>query len=75
MHIEANSGSDPQESHAVCIDEFLDPNGSGYYTEATCYYYASEGNTTQYPGGVWGYPRAWNAGSITHLVHGLQTGY
>jgi len=47
---EARSGS-------LCIDEYLDPSGTGSYTGATC---AGAGNTTaQYPGEVWGYPRSW----------------
>ncbi len=42
---------------SLCIDEYLDPSGSGYYTGASC---VSQGHTAaQYPGATWGYPRSW----------------
>jgi hypothetical protein len=51
----------------ACIDEFLDPNNNGYYTGQTCAPYA-EGVTRQYPGGTWGYPRAWSGSVGSHYL-------
>jgi hypothetical protein len=56
LHLNTNAGFG--ETHRACIDEFLKPSGSGYYTGATC---ASAGVfTEQFPGHTWGYPRIWN---------------
>jgi hypothetical protein len=70
-HLTGNAGYDRYASHEVCIDEFLDPSGSGYYSGSTCVYYSYE-TAEQFPGGVWGYPRAWNGGSVTHIVQGAE---
>jgi hypothetical protein len=69
-HLEVNEAHDPYGSHISCIDEFLDPNGSGYYRGQTCSY----GWTEQYPGYTWGYPRAWNGEGTTHTVEAIEGG-
>ncbi|HXD56181.1 MAG TPA: hypothetical protein VN618_15605 [Solirubrobacteraceae bacterium] len=73
-HLELNEADAGGESHETCIDEYLDPSGTGYYTGATCMYYAGE-ETKQFPGGTYGYPRAWNGGSVTHYVAATEYGY
>jgi hypothetical protein len=56
------------------ITHLPNPSNNGHYTTATCVYYTSEMPYIEYPGGVWGYPRAWNGGSITHTVEGYENG-
>jgi hypothetical protein len=73
-HLYLNQGWDSSGSHEVCIDEFLDGNNNEHYTTQTCWYALTEEPTRQYPGGEWGYPRAWNGGSIKHLVRGIEEG-
>lgn len=68
-HIELNMGFDNRASHETCIDEYLDPNGSPWYTTASCEYYYWE-VASQKPGKVWGYSRVWNGGSVEHWVTG-----
>jgi len=43
----------------LCIDEYLDPSGTGYYTGATC----SNSSAAQWPEDKWGYGRAWEQAS------------
>lgn len=74
-HLEGNKIQDPYGSHETCVDSYLDPNNNGHYTTATCVYYRSEMPYIEYIGGVWGYPRAWNGGEITHTVEGYENGY
>jgi hypothetical protein len=74
-HLEINESEDPGESHETCIDEYLDPSGSGYYTTAKCVYYVWENPAKQFPGGTWGYPRTWNGGSVTHYIAATEYGY
>jgi hypothetical protein len=74
-HLEGNEIQDPYGSHATCVDSYLDPSNNGHYTPQTCVYYRSEMPYIEYPGGVWGYPRAWNGGSITHTVEGYENGH
>lgn len=71
-HLELNEASDPAEGRATCVDEYL--TGVGY-TSSKCVYYFSEGWATEYPGGAYGYPRAWNAGKVEHLVAAYERGY
>lgn len=50
----------------ICIDEFLDPSGSGYYTGASCV--KSNGTYIfQYPQETWGYPRLWTAAGSPYV--------
>ena len=70
-HLELNEGDAGGQTHETCIDEYLSSSG---YTGATCMYYAGE-ETHQYPGGAYGYPRAWNGGSVTHVVDATEYGY
>jgi hypothetical protein len=70
-HMYINEGDAGGQSHETCIDEY-ETNKSGY-TAATCMYYAGE-ETKQTPGGEYGYPRAWNGGSVTHVVDATEYG-
>jgi hypothetical protein len=74
-HLEGNEIEDPYGSHATCADSYLDGNNNGHYTTAHCVYYRSEMPYVEYPGGEWGYPRAWNGGSVTHTVKGYENGH
>jgi len=65
-HLQLNKASDfqPISFATACVDEWL-----GYYTGQTC---ANYGNLAyQYPGGAWGYPRAWNA-SVLQWLEGVE---
>ena len=73
IHIDLNWAKDPYGNHEVCIDEFLDPEGSGFYTQAKCVYYSNE-TARDYWNYVWGYPRAWNGGSVYHWVEAEELG-
>jgi hypothetical protein len=72
-HLTLNQGWDPDGPHEVCIDEYLDGSNNGHYTTQTCYY-SGEEPTRQYPEGEWGYPRAWNGGTVEHFVEGKEEG-
>jgi len=67
-HMEENVAHDPYGSHYTCVDDFLDPNGSGWYTTQKCSYSYPE----DWPGGVWGYPRAWNGEGKRSIMRGLS---
>lgn len=71
-HLELNEGDADNTSHETCIDEY-ESNKEGY-TGATCMYYAGE-EAQQFPGGEYGYPRAWNGGSVEHIVDATEYGY
>lgn len=71
-HLEVNEARDPLEGRATCVDEYLTNSG---YTPSRCVYYASEGEATEFPGGEYGYPRAWNGGKIEHFVSAYERGY
>jgi hypothetical protein len=73
-HLEENLGWDPYGNHEVCVDDYLDPSGSGYYTEAKCIYEVGH-YAESWPGGIWGYPRVWNGGTVTHTVIGEEQGF
>jgi hypothetical protein len=66
-HIIINVGHDYNAGWHVCIDEYLDPSGTGYYTNQNC---GSEG-VTDYDLEAWGYPRVWNE-SGTQWIKGEQ---
>lgn len=70
-HLELNEGDAGGESHETCIDEYLSNSG---YTGQECMYYAGE-EAKEYPGGEYGYPRAWNGGSVKHQVVATEYGY
>ena len=70
-HMEENVAHDPYGSHYTCVDDFLDPNGSGWYTTQKCSYSYPE----DWPGGVWGYPRAWNGEGTSHVVEATEQGF
>jgi hypothetical protein len=70
-HLELNEGDSGGQSHETCIDEYLSNSG---YTAAECMYYAGQ-EAKEYPGGEYGYPRAWNGGSVTHQVVATEYGY
>lgn len=72
MHLLTNSGNADKEAHAVCIDAYLTETG---YTEQKCEYYGEKNATQTYPHYEYGYPRAWNAGTVTHWVKGWAFGY
>lgn len=70
-HLELNEGDAGGESHETCVDDYLSNSG---YTASECMYYAGE-EAKRYPGGEYGYPRAWNGGSVTHQVVATEYGY
>jgi hypothetical protein len=70
-HLYINEGDAGGETHETCIDEY-ESNKNGYTTQ-TCMYYAGE-ETKQTPGGEYGYPRAWNGGSVPHVVDATEYG-
>lgn len=72
-HMELNAANAGGESHATCVDDWY--NNEKEYTAAHCMYYASEGSAIQISSGQYGYPRAWNGGSITHFVYAEEYGY
>jgi len=57
------NGATTQGAGSLCIDEYLDPSGSPWYTEQYC----TTTSTAQYPGATWGYGRAWE----THSPNGF----
>ncbi len=75
IHIELNEGNDPRENEKwTCIDEYLDPSGSPWYTSSKCVYYINE-EAKDFPGGTWGYPRSWNGGANEHYVEATEYGW
>jgi hypothetical protein len=66
--IEGDAGG---ASHETCIDYY--GTNKGGYSEAKCMYYAGE-EAKETPGGEYGYPRAWNGGSVTHYVAATEYG-
>lgn len=71
-HLELNLGNAGGKSHETCIDDWY--NEEQRYTEAHCMYYSNEA-ATQISFGQYGYPRAWNGGSVTHFVYAEEYGY
>jgi hypothetical protein len=71
-HLELNEGDAGGQSHETCVDDYLANSKS--YTAAKCMYYAGE-EARDFPGGEYGYPRAWNGGSVTHWVAATEYGY
>lgn len=72
-HMELNTANAGGQSHATCVDDWY--NNEGKFTPAHCMYYASEGAAIQISAGQYGYPRAWNGGSIEHFVYAEEYGY
>jgi hypothetical protein len=70
-HLELNLANAGGQSHETCLDDYY---SSGGYTEAHCMFYAGE-NAVQFSSGQYGYPRAWNGGSVTHIVYAEEYGY
>jgi len=64
-HHLVENGATTQGAGSLCIDEYLDPSGSPWYTEASC----TAGSTAQYPGGTWGYGRAWETTSPSGFIN------
>jgi hypothetical protein len=76
VHLELNSANAGGASHATCLDDYYErpaPEKSEF-TPAHCMYYSNE-TAIQISSGQWGYPRAWNAGTIEHLVVAEEWGY
>lgn len=71
-HLDVNEGDAGGQSHETCIDEYL--TSSKGYTAQKCMYYAGQ-EAVDTPGGEYGYPRAWNGGSVTHAVDAVERGY
>lgn len=70
-HLELNLGDAGGQSHETCIDDYLTETG---YTGAACMYYGGEVAYVE-TSGQYGYPRAWNGGSVEHFVYGEEYGY
>ncbi|MHB1539571.1 MAG: hypothetical protein ACYCUM_12305 [Solirubrobacteraceae bacterium] len=70
-HLESNLGNSQGEHKAVCVDAYLVNSG---YTGESCEY-TEKHDAEEYYAGEYGYPRAWNAGQVTHLVWAQQYGY
>lgn len=69
-HLLENDGAGTGINAEICIDEYLDPSGTGHYTGASCI--ASNGKyVIQYPGETWGYPRLW-VGAGVPSVSGVE---
>jgi hypothetical protein len=64
--IEADAGG---ASHETCDDWYGTVKKN--YSAAECMYYAGE-EAKLHPGGEYGYPRAWNGGSVTHYVFATE---
>ena len=69
-HLQENDASAAHGLVDVCVDEYLDPSGTGYYTGSTCAPFG--GIPAQYPGGTYGYPRAWNDSGGTYVVYAAE---
>jgi hypothetical protein len=69
-HMYINEGDAGGQSHETCIDEYETNHG---YTGAECMYYAGE-EAKETPGGEYGYPRAWNGGTVKHVVDATEYG-
>jgi hypothetical protein len=70
-HLELNYANAGGQSHETCDDDYLSESG---YTGQACMYYGSEVATIS-TSGQYGYPRAWNGGSIQHFVYAEEYGY
>jgi hypothetical protein len=66
--IEADAGG---QSHESC-DDWYGTNKGGYSGQE-CMYYAGE-EAKLHPGGEYGYPRAWNGGTVSHVVDATEYG-
>lgn len=71
-HLQVNEGDAGGESHETCIDEYL--TNTEKYTSQKCMTKAGQ-EAVDTPGGEYGYPRAWNGGSVTHAVDAVERGY
>jgi hypothetical protein len=72
IHIEWNLGYAHGEEHETCIDNYYTELEK--FSEAVCA--TKKGQLAEQPGdGLYGYPRAWNGGSVTHIVEGEEKGY
>ncbi len=73
MHLLKNEGNSAGEKRAVCVDAYLTEPAK--YTEQKCEYTEEHNAYQAYPNYEYGYPRAWNAGEVTHWVKAWQYGY
>lgn len=73
MHLLKNEGNADKEAKAVCVDAYLTETSK--YTEQKCEYFGEHNAYQAYPNYEYGYPRAWNAGEVTHWVKAWQYGY
>ncbi len=71
-HLEVIEGDAGGQSHETCIDAY-ESNKNGYTTQKCMYYAGEEARET--PGGEYGYPRAWNGGTVKHVVDATEYGY
>ncbi|HEY1688383.1 MAG TPA: hypothetical protein VGF95_05905 [Solirubrobacteraceae bacterium] len=78
-HIEEVQGNAKGAEHETCVDVYIEEHVSKtfYYTAAKCMTKAGE-TARWYGDGLaaeelnWGQPRAWNGGSVTHVVWGYE---
>jgi hypothetical protein len=70
-HLYIIEGDADGASHETCIDYY--GTNKGGYSEQTCMYYGGE-EAKETPGGEYGYPRAWNGGTVTHEVAATEYG-
>ncbi|HEY1688867.1 MAG TPA: hypothetical protein VGF95_08385 [Solirubrobacteraceae bacterium] len=73
LHIELNLANAGGEEHAVCADIYYE--AAKEYTAAHCFYHTYEEAAIVPGNGSFGYPRAWNAGTIEHFVYAEEYGY
>ncbi len=66
--IEGDAGG---ASHETCIDWYGTVKKN--YSPQECMYYSGE-EAVEHPGGEYGYPRAWNGGSVKHYVAATEYG-
>lgn len=67
-HHMVENGADTSGAGSLCIDEYLDPSGSPWYTSASCTTTA----IAQYPQGTWGYGRAWETHSPNGFINAAE---
>jgi hypothetical protein len=70
LHLGSNYAHDPYGSHYTCIDDYLDPNNNGHYTNQICTYSSVE----YYVVNEWGYPRTWNGEGTSHVIEAKEEG-
>lgn len=71
-HLYEVQGTAAGESHETCVDAWTEE--FGYINPPSCMYYSGE-TAVIYPEGLYGYPRAWNGGSVNHTVWGWEYYY